>query len=90
MSQSTTNPNKIGAVFGAILGGWHLAWALLVWLGFAQKFYDFILWAHMIHLEITIGPFNPKAALFLIAVTSVMGYLFGYIGALIWNGVNKK
>lgn len=83
------DPNKVGLVFGAILGGWHLVWSLLVLSGSAQAFYDFILWAHMIHLPITIGPFEAKAALTLIVVTSVMGYIFGYVGAWIWDRVHR-
>ena len=87
---SATNPNKVGFVFAAILGGWHVVWAFLVFSGFAQSIYDFILWAHMIHLSLTIGPFDGKAALTLIVVTSMMGYAFGYVGAWIWNRVHQR
>ena len=88
-SFSITNPNKAGLVFGAVLGGWHLLWSLLVLLGFAQAIYDFILWAHMIHLEITIGPFDPRAAVTLIVFTTILGYIFGYTAAWIWNRVHR-
>lgn len=84
-----TNPNKVAVVFAAVLGGWHLAWALLVFLGCAQKFYDFILWAHMIHLNLTIGPFESKAAVMLIFITSLIGYIFGYFGAWVWNKMHR-
>jgi len=83
------NPNKVGLVFGAIMGGWHCVWALLVFLGVAQKIYDFILWAHMIHLPIIIGPFDPKAALTLVVLTTAIGYVFGYIAAWVWNRVYR-
>jgi hypothetical protein len=79
------NPNKVGLTFGSVLGGWHLVWAILVALNWAQPLYDFILWAHMIHLQITIGPFDLIAAITLIVITSIVGYLFGCIGALVWN-----
>ena len=79
------NPNKVGLTFGSVLGGWHLVWAILVALNWAQPLYDFILWAHMIHLQITIGPFDLIAAVTLIVITSIVGYLFGCIGALVWN-----
>lgn len=81
--------NKTGLAVGAFLGGWHFAWALLVLSGAAQSFYDFILWAHMIHLPIIIGPFEITAALTLVVVTSVLGYLFGFTGALVWNRVHR-
>lgn len=72
-------------MFGALLGGFHLVWALLVLLGWAQPIYNFILWAHMIHLPLTIGPFEGSAAATLVVMTAVMGYVGGYIGAWIWN-----
>ncbi len=84
-----TNPNKVGLVFGAILGGWHFVWALLVFLGFAQTIYDFILWAHMIHLPLTVGPFDLSAAIVLILLTTAVGYIFGYLGACVWNRVHR-
>lgn len=84
------HPNKVGLVFGALLGGWHLLWSLLVVTGVAQTIYDFILWAHMIHLAIVIGPFDISAAVTLIVVTAVMGYIIGYIGAWVWNRVHRS
>ncbi len=84
-----TNPNKVGLVFGALLGGWHLAWSILVLSGFAQLIYDFVLWAHMIHLQITIGPFDMVAALTLVVLTAIVGYIMGYVGAWVWNRVHR-
>jgi hypothetical protein len=43
----------------------------------------------MIHLTIVIGPFVATAALTLIVVTSLVGYILGYLGALVWNKVHK-
>ena len=84
-----TNPNKVGLVFGALLGGWHLLWSLLVLSGVAQSIYDFVLWAHMIHLSIVIGPFDATAAVTLVVFTGVMGYIIGYTGAWVWNRVHR-
>lgn len=83
------SPNKIGLVFAAILGGGHLLWSLLVLSGFAQTVYDFILWAHMIHLPITIGPFDLTAAVTLVIFTGVVGYILGNICARVWRGINR-
>ena len=82
------NKNKVGLVFGALLGGWHLAWSVLVFLGVAQSLYDFIMWAHMIHVSVTIGPFEFGTAVTLIIITGIIGYVLGYIGAWVWNKVH--
>ena len=79
------NPNRIGLVFGALIGGWHLLWAVLVLLGCAQPIINFIFWAHMIQPVYVIKPFDPVAAVTLIIITAVIGYIFGLVGAVIWN-----
>lgn len=83
------NAHKVGLVFGVLLGGWHAVWALLVLTGVAQMMYDFVLWAHMIHLPITIGPFDIVAALTLVVFTGVCGYAMGYVGAWVWNRFHR-
>ena len=77
--------NKVGLVCGALLGGWHGVWAILVAIGLAQAIYDFVLWAHMIHLPITIGPFDLTATVTLIVITAIAGYVMGYVGSWVWN-----
>ncbi|MBI3573448.1 hypothetical protein HY090_00165 [Candidatus Kaiserbacteria bacterium] len=84
------NQNKVGLVFGALFGGFHLLWALLVLSGYAQALYDFILWAHMIHVPIIIGPFDATAAITLVIVTAIIGYIVGNIGASVWNRVHRS
>ena len=39
---------KAGLVLGAVIGGGHLCWAVLVAFGLAQSIMDFILWMHFI------------------------------------------
>lgn len=81
--------HQVGLVFGALLGGFHFLWALVVASGYAQIMYDFILWAHMIHLPIIIGPFDGAAAVTLVIMTAVMGYVIGYVGAWVWNKLHR-
>ncbi|MBU6388746.1 hypothetical protein KGQ72_02655 [Patescibacteria group bacterium] len=83
------NPHKGGLFFGAVLGGWHIVWSVLVATGVGQMLYDFILWAHMIHLNVVIGPFDATASLTLIVVTAVFGYMVGYLATLVWNRVHQ-
>jgi len=72
-------------VVGALLAGWHLLWSVLVLIGFAQPIIDFIFWAHMIKPVYVVKPFDPVAAVTLIMITGVIGYAFGFVGAIIWN-----
>ena len=80
-----TNPNKVGLVVGALIAGWHVLWAMLVLLGWAQPIIDFIFWAHMINPIYVIKAFDPIAALTLIVITFIIGYVFGFAGAILWN-----
>ena len=57
--------------------------------GLGQFLYDFILWAHMIHLAVTIGPFDLTASITLIVVTAIFGYFIGFIGSLVWNRMHR-
>ena len=84
-----TNPNKAGLVVAALIGGWHLCWSLLVLFGWAQPLLDFAFWAHMIQPIYVIKPFEPVAAVALIVIISVAGYIVGYTGAIIWNKVHR-
>lgn len=83
------NPNKLGLLFAALVGGWHLLWSLLVLAGWAQRLIDFIFWAHMIQPVYVIKGFNPLAAITLIFITGVIGYAFGYAGGVLWNRMHR-
>jgi len=84
-----TNANKVGIVIGALIGGWHICWSILVGLGWAQPLIDFIFWAHMINAVYVVKAFDPVAAVTLIVSTSLMGYVFGSAGAIIWNKLHR-
>jgi hypothetical protein len=84
-----TNPNKLGLVLAILLGGWHLVWSILVATGLGQMLSDFVLWAHMIHLAVRIGPFDVTASITLIVVTTILGYALGYIASLVWNRTHR-
>jgi hypothetical protein len=83
------NVQKTALTFGIFLGGWHFVWSILVALGVAQAIYDFILWAHMIHFQIAIGPFDLIAAVTLIVITCAVGYVMGFAFAYIWNRLHR-
>lgn len=85
----TINPNKAGLALGALYGGWHLAWSLLVALGVAQALIDFVFWMHFIKPVYVIEPFDPARALILIVVTSSFGYMLGSAFGLLWNRFHR-
>ena len=83
------NPNKVGLVGAVLLGGWHVVWSVLVATGVGQMMYDFILWAHMIHIAVVIGPFDLGASATLVVVTAIFCYVVGYIAAVVWNRFHR-
>jgi len=87
---SMTNPNKVGLVIGALIGGWHLVWSILVLVGWAQPIIDFIFCEPMIKPVYFVKPFDPVAAVVLIVITAVIGYLFGFFGAVLWNKLHRR
>jgi hypothetical protein len=84
------NPNTVGVVIAALIGGWHIVWSLLVLCGWAQPMIDFIFWAHMIRSIYVVKAFDPVAALTLIVISLVIGYLFGCVAALLWNKLHQQ
>jgi len=86
------NPHRVGMVLGGLYGLWHLTWSLLVLLGLAKPFLDFILSLHFLQVTYAVAPFIALKALGLIVVTSALGYFLGYVLAWLWNrvGVTRK
>ncbi len=85
----TVNPNKAGLVLGALMGGWHVLWALLVAVGWAQTVINFIFWAHFLTPPYTVGSFHAGTALILIGVTASIGYAFGFVFGVLWNWIHR-
>ena len=83
------DPNKVGLVFAAVMGGWHIVWSLLVLSGLAQRVLDFVFWIHMIRSIYVVKAFDPVAALSLVMITSILGYITGSIGAAIWSKLHR-
>jgi hypothetical protein len=82
--------NKLGVVVGSAFGIWHLAWALLVAFGIAQWLLDWTFRLHFIEPAYVVTTFQPLQAIGLIVVTSVLGYLTGWIVAASWNWLHEE
>ena len=48
-----------------------------------------LLWMHMIHLPLVVGPFELIAAVVLVLLTSLTGYAIGWLLAYIWNSLHR-
>lgn len=77
--------HKLGLVVGSFLGLWHMAWSSLVALGLAQPLMNWIFRLHFIQPPYTVTPFRLSLAVALIVITAVLGYIFGWLLAAIWN-----
>lgn len=76
-------------VVGSLLGLWHLAWAVLVATGGASLLMDFVFRLHFIDPPYAIMEFEWGSAILLVALTTVIGYVLGWVLGAIWNRVYK-
>lgn len=83
-------PQKTALTLGILVGGFHLAWSLLVLVGLAQPLLDFIFWAHMLALPFRVTGFTLTQSLTLVLVTFGIGYLLGWLFAQVWNYLHNK
>ena len=83
------NPAKTGLAVGKLLGGLHVIWAILVWLGWAQPLINFSMWAHMVSVPVVVKAFDLSAAVTVVIVASLVGCVIGYLFANIWNRTHR-
>jgi hypothetical protein len=86
---SHINLNRAGLVLATIAGGWHLVWAVLVALGVAKPFIDFVFWIHFIQPIYMIEPFETARAAILVILTGALGYVVGAVFAMAWNAFHR-
>jgi hypothetical protein len=83
------NKNHVALLLGGLMALAHLAWSILVFLGFAKVLLDWIFWLHFINIPVTIGPFDLLRAALLILVTFIVGYVAGWVSTWFWNMLIK-
>ena len=84
------NPAKVAITLGAFLGGGYVIWSIFVALGWAQALVDFKLWVHMVSVPVVVKAFDLSAVATLIIISTVIGYIVGYVFALIWNRMHHE
>ncbi len=83
------NPNKTALVVGTFAGLWHFVWGLLVALGLASVILDWLYNIHFLNNPFSVQQFDLVKWVTLIIATAIIGYIFGYIFALLWNNLQK-
>jgi hypothetical protein len=86
----TISPVRAGLVLGVVFGLWHLCWSLLVAIGWAQPFIDFVFWMHFIKPVYVVQAFNEITAAILIVVTTLLGFVIGLVFAVLWNWIHRS
>lgn len=83
------NTHKTGLALAAFFGLVHLLWSLCVAMGFAQGMLDFIYGMHFLNNPFTMQAFSWGGALMLVVITSVIGYVVGFVLSAIINKVAR-
>jgi len=83
------DPYKTAGVLAGLVGGWHVLWSVLVLVGWAQPFIDFIFWIHFLRPVYVVESFQIGRCLILIAVTAAIGGITGYCFGLLWNRIHR-
>ena len=84
------NENKLGITLGIFFALLHAIWAILIGFGAGQRLIDLILPLHFIDMMITVTTFKIGAAVLLVILAFIGGYIAGWLFAVIWNWVIKK
>lgn len=84
------DPKKTALVTAIFIGGGHFFWSLIVASGLAQSLLDFILWVHFLQNPYVVAPFDIVRMLVLVAVTFAVGYIGGWIFAILWNKLHGE
>jgi len=86
------NKSKLALVLGSFVALLHLIWSFFVAVfpGALQSYLNWVFKIHFLTPVYTITSFNFGNAILLVILTFIVGYIFGWLFATIWNLVVKK
>ncbi len=70
---------RASMVGGLCLASFHFLWVVLIALGWAQPFIDFIFKLHMLSSPFQVQPFSVVLAIGLLLFTFLIGCFYGFI-----------
>ena len=84
------NTHKFGLVLGTCAGLVHLVWSVLIALGLADKYLNFVLSMHSLNNPYVVAGFDLMRSVELVVITAIVGYIVGTVFGHIWNWVTKN
>ena len=84
------NASKVGFAVGGALAIFHALWSLMVAIGLAQVYLDWIFKLHFLNFQYSINTFSFGNAIMLVIVTGIIGYVMGYIAGWCWNMAHRS
>jgi len=84
------NKNKVGLILGFLFAMLHFIWSVfvLVFPSGLQKFLDWIFKLHFLNPIYILNQFSFGNAIILIIMTFIVGYIIGWIFAILWNKIH--
>ena len=83
------NGKKVGLILGSFAALIHLVWVLLIALGWAQPFMDFVYRMHSLNNPYMVMQFDLMRSVGLIIIAFIMGNIVGNVLAMLWNKFHK-
>lgn len=81
--------SSVALVVGTFVALIHAVWSLMVMVGLAEPYLNWVLGLHFLTNPYTVQPFDITRALILVGFTFVVGYATGWVFAIVWNKLHK-
>ena len=90
MKKGKLTEHHVGLALGSMAAFVHVVWTIMVFLGVAQPYLDWMLMLHSLNNPFQVLPFDLVRSLILVGATFVIGYIVGWVFANIWGRTAKK